>query len=83
MKKKLSDDLPDYTVADMNVDGMPWNTRRPWQLLPGDPSAAKKKNDLQHAGPRRDDTDGSEIRFWPGRSSRLKKKNGVRLCGLR
>ena len=42
MKKKLSDDLPDYTVADMNVDGMPWNTRRPWQLLPGDPSAAKK-----------------------------------------
>ena len=22
MKKKLSDDLPDYTVADMNVDGM-------------------------------------------------------------
>ena len=35
MKKKLSDDLPDYTVADMNVDGMPWNTRRPWQLLGG------------------------------------------------
>ena len=51
MKKKSFDDLPDYTVADMNVDGMPWNVRRPWQVLPGDPAKGKRKNDLQHAEP--------------------------------
>lgn len=61
--KKDTDDLPDYTVADMNVDGMPWNSRRPWQLLPGDPSSAKKKNDLQHAKLQREEAEGVENPF--------------------
>lgn len=74
MKKKPSDDLPDYTVADMNVDGMPWNARRSWQLLSGDPSAVKKKNDLQHAKPRRDDTDGSENPFLAGQEQPFEKE---------
>ena len=28
MGKRQKDELPDYTVANMNVDGMPWNTGR-------------------------------------------------------
>lgn len=44
MTKRNKEELPDYTVADMNVDGMPWNSRRPWHLLPGDP--AKRKHPL-------------------------------------
>lgn len=35
-KKRRQEELPDYTVAHMDVDGMPWNSKRPWQLLPGD-----------------------------------------------
>ena len=35
MGKKQKEELPDYTVANMDVDGMPWNSRRPWQILPG------------------------------------------------
>ena len=44
MTKRKKEELPDYTVADMNVEGMPWNSRRPWQILPGDP--AKKKHPM-------------------------------------
>lgn len=73
MKKKPSDDLPDYTVADMNVDGMPWNSRRPWQLLPGDPSAAKKKNDLQHAEPQTEEA-GAENPFLGGQEQPFEKE---------
>ncbi|MDO5134888.1 MAG: hypothetical protein Q4D55_02440 [Eubacteriales bacterium] len=42
MKKK--EELPDYTVADMDLEGMPWNTRRPWQILPGDPGRQRRKS---------------------------------------
>ncbi len=28
MGRKKKEDLPDYTVADMDLDGMPWNTRK-------------------------------------------------------
>ena len=28
MGKRQKDELPDYTVANMDVDGMPWNTGR-------------------------------------------------------
>ena len=38
MGKRKKEELPDYTVANMDVDGMPWNSRRPWQIFPGDPS---------------------------------------------
>lgn len=41
MSKKKKDDLPDYTVADMDVDGMPWNTKNPW-MLPGRPGETRK-----------------------------------------
>lgn len=41
MKKK--EELPDYTVADMDLEGMPWNSRRPWQILPGDPAKQRKQ----------------------------------------
>lgn len=30
MGKKKKEELPDYTVADMDLDGMPWNTGKPW-----------------------------------------------------
>lgn len=42
-KKQRQDDLPDYTVAHMDVDGMPWNSKRPWQILPGDPDRESRK----------------------------------------
>ena len=36
----------------MDVDGMPWNSKRPWQLLPGDPAReSRKKRSLQYAEP--------------------------------
>ena len=51
-KKQSQDDLPDYTVAHMDVDGMPWNSKRPWQILPGDPAReSRKKRSLQYAEP--------------------------------
>lgn len=51
-KKQRQDDLPDYTVAHMDVDGMPWNSKRPWQILPGDPDReSRKKRSLQYAEP--------------------------------
>ncbi len=28
-------------------DGMPWNSRRPWQILPGDPSKHRKEFDVK------------------------------------
>ena len=42
-KKRRQEELPDYTVAHMDVDGMPWNSKRPWQLLPGDPARESRK----------------------------------------
>ena len=27
--------LPEYTVADMDLEGMPWNSRRLWDIRPG------------------------------------------------
>ncbi|MDO5135915.1 MAG: hypothetical protein Q4D55_07670 [Eubacteriales bacterium] len=48
MKKK--EELPDYTVADMDLEGMPWNTRRPWQILPGDPAKRRKKSHVEPSG---------------------------------
>ena len=52
-KKRRQEELPDYTVAHMDVDGMPWNSKRPWQLLPGDPAReSRKKRSLQYAGRR-------------------------------
>ena len=51
-KKRRQEELPDYTVAHMDVDGMPWNSKRPWQLLPGDPAReSRKKRSLQYAEP--------------------------------
>lgn len=41
--KKKKEELPDYTVADMDLEGMPWNSRRPWQILPGDPAKQQKR----------------------------------------
>lgn len=35
MKKKKKEELPDYTVADMDVEGMPWNSKKDWQMFPG------------------------------------------------
>lgn len=53
-KKYRQEELPDYTVAHMDVDGMPWNSKRPWQLLPGDPTReSRKKRSLQYAGTNR------------------------------
>ena len=45
--KKQKEELPDYTVANMDVDGMPWNSRRPWQIFPGDPSKSRKEFDVK------------------------------------
>ena len=51
-KKRRQEELPDYTVAHMDVDGMPWNSKRPWQLLPGDPAReSRTKRSLQYAEP--------------------------------
>ena len=47
MGKKQKEELPDYTVANMDMDGMPWNSRRPWQILPGDPSKRRKEFDVK------------------------------------
>ena len=47
MGKRKKEELPDYTVANMDVDGMPWNSRRPWQILPGDPSKSRKEFDVK------------------------------------
>ena len=47
MGKKQKEELPDYTVANMDVDGMPWNSRRPWQIFPGDPSKSRKEFDVK------------------------------------
>ena len=49
MGKKQKEELPDYTVANMDIDGMPWNSRRPWQILPGDPSKRRKEFDVKSA----------------------------------
>ena len=38
---RKKEELPDYTVADMDLEGMPWNSRRLWQILPGDPGHGK------------------------------------------
>lgn len=43
MGKKKKEELPDYTVADMDLEGMPWNSRRPWQILPGDVGRRERK----------------------------------------
>lgn len=51
-KKQRQDDFPDYTVAHMDIDGMPWNSKRPWQILPGDPAReSRKKRSLQYEEP--------------------------------
>ena len=47
MGKRKKEELPDYTVANMDVDGMPWNSRRPWQIFPGDPSRRRKEFDVK------------------------------------
>ena len=47
MGKRKKEELPDYTVANMDVDGMPWNSRRPWQIFPGDPSKSRKEFDVK------------------------------------
>ena len=47
MGKRKKEELPDYTVANMDVDGMPWNSRRPWQIFPGDPSKRRKEFDVK------------------------------------
>lgn len=55
-KRRRKDDLPDYTVARMDVDGMPWNSRRPWQILPGDPARERqKRSSIQYAEPKEED----------------------------
>lgn len=36
MGRKKKEELPDYTVANMDIEGMPWNTRKSGQNLPGD-----------------------------------------------
>lgn len=36
MGRKKKEELPDYTVANMDIEGMPWNTRQPRQKIPGD-----------------------------------------------
>ena len=46
-EKEKKEELPDYTVANMDVDGMPWNSRRPWQIFPGDPSKSRKEFDVK------------------------------------
>lgn len=43
MAEKKKEELPDYTVAHMDLEGMPWNSRRPWQILPGRPGIMEKK----------------------------------------
>ena len=60
-KKRRQEELPDYTVAHMDVDGMPWNSKRPWQLLPGDPAReSRKKRSLQYAEPDDAQQDGED-----------------------
>ena len=48
MGKKKKEELPDYTVAKngmwMVCPGIP---RRPWQILPGDPSKHRKEFDVK------------------------------------
>lgn len=34
MGKKQKEELPDYTVASMDIEGMPWNSKRQWQIVP-------------------------------------------------
>ena len=36
MIKKKKEEPPDYTVANMDIEGMPWNTRGPRLSVPGD-----------------------------------------------
>lgn len=47
MSKRKKEELPDYTVADMNIEGMPWNSRRPWQILPGDPGKRNRSKTME------------------------------------
>lgn len=42
MGKKKKEELPDYTIADMDLEGMPWNSRRLWQIRPGKSQFGKK-----------------------------------------
>ena len=56
MGKRKKEELPDYTVANMDVDGMPWNSRRPWQIFPGDPSKSRKEFDVKVPEPDRKST---------------------------
>lgn len=45
MSRKKKEELPDYTVANMDVDGMPWNTKNPW-MFPGKPGQPEKKHPM-------------------------------------
>ncbi|MDD3795637.1 MAG: hypothetical protein PHE06_06665 [Lachnospiraceae bacterium] len=54
-KKKEKEELPDYTVADMDLEGMPWNRRRPWSVSPSDRSSRKDQCNAEYgAGEERD-----------------------------
>lgn len=54
MGKKQKEELPDYTVANMNLDGMPWTTKKPWQVFPEDASQSRKK-DIRYAEPEQEE----------------------------
>ena len=64
MAKKKKEELPDYTVADMDLDGMPWNTGKSWHA-PMKIGKRKKNFYGEHAGEREKDKTGTAGE-WPG-----------------
>ena len=83
MGKRKKEELPDYTVANMDVDGMPWNSRRPWQIFPGDPSKSRKEFDVKVPEPGMENERFSESADDEGRKKRnhLAFAEGVTDCG--
>ena len=51
-KKRRQEELPDYTVAHMDVDGMPWTSKRARE--------SRKKRSLQYAEPDDAQQDGED-----------------------
>ncbi|MDD2959006.1 MAG: hypothetical protein PHR92_10855 [Lachnospiraceae bacterium] len=62
-KKKEKEELPDYTVADMDLEGMPWNRRKPWSVSPSDRSGWEDIRSAEYGAGAGEERDGAEEPF--------------------
>ena len=63
MGKRKKEELPDYTVADMDLEGMPWNTRKSWHVPMSFPK--KKKNIYGEGAAKEAEQKDQKAAQWP------------------